>query len=246
MALTRTRTDLCRARDAADPRRRQLAGPRDAGGRPRRAGLRRAAARARTSRTSTATATSTGCMSWGPLIFGHADPETVEAVREAAADGTTLRRADRARGRARGGDRRRGAVGRAGAARLAPGTEAAMSAIRLARARDAPRPGAQVRRLLPRPRRRAARERGLGRRDARDPVDARACRPASRPTRSSAATTTSTRSPRRVERYGEGLARDHRRARRREHGRRPARARLPRGAARALRRDRARCSSSTR
>ena len=28
---------------------------------------------------------STGCMSWGPLIFGHADPETVEAVREAAA-----------------------------------------------------------------------------------------------------------------------------------------------------------------
>ena len=36
----------------------------------------------------------------------------------AAADGTTLRRADRARGRARRGDRRRGAVGRAGAARL--------------------------------------------------------------------------------------------------------------------------------
>ena len=28
--------------------------------------------------------------SWGPLIFGHADPETVEAVREAALDGTTF------------------------------------------------------------------------------------------------------------------------------------------------------------
>ena len=28
--------------------------------------------------------------SWGPLIFGHADPETVEAVREAAGDGTTF------------------------------------------------------------------------------------------------------------------------------------------------------------
>src|SRR3954464_2540158 len=29
-------------------------------------------------------------MSWGPLIFGHADPETVEAVVEAAAEGTTF------------------------------------------------------------------------------------------------------------------------------------------------------------
>src|SRR5262249_58278830 len=28
--------------------------------------------------------------SWGPLVFGHADPETVEAVREAALDGTTF------------------------------------------------------------------------------------------------------------------------------------------------------------
>jgi glutamate-1-semialdehyde 2,1-aminomutase len=28
--------------------------------------------------------------SWGPLLFGHADPETVEAVRAAALDGTTF------------------------------------------------------------------------------------------------------------------------------------------------------------
>ena len=28
--------------------------------------------------------------SWGPLVFGHADPETVEVVREAALDGTTF------------------------------------------------------------------------------------------------------------------------------------------------------------
>jgi glutamate-1-semialdehyde 2,1-aminomutase len=28
--------------------------------------------------------------SWGPLVFGHADPEVVAAVREAAADGTTF------------------------------------------------------------------------------------------------------------------------------------------------------------
>ncbi|HSL66497.1 MAG TPA: glutamate-1-semialdehyde 2,1-aminomutase, partial [Gaiellaceae bacterium] len=29
-------------------------------------------------------------MSWGPLLFGHGDPETVEAVREAALDGTSF------------------------------------------------------------------------------------------------------------------------------------------------------------
>jgi len=29
-------------------------------------------------------------MSWGPLVFGHADPETVEAVTTAAADGTSF------------------------------------------------------------------------------------------------------------------------------------------------------------
>jgi glutamate-1-semialdehyde 2,1-aminomutase len=28
-------------------------------------------------------------MSWGPLVFGHADPEVVEAVQEAATEGTT-------------------------------------------------------------------------------------------------------------------------------------------------------------
>jgi glutamate-1-semialdehyde 2,1-aminomutase len=28
-------------------------------------------------------------MSWGALVFGHADRETVEAVREAAGDGTS-------------------------------------------------------------------------------------------------------------------------------------------------------------
>jgi glutamate-1-semialdehyde 2,1-aminomutase len=29
-------------------------------------------------------------MSWGPLVFGHADPEVIEVVQEAAADGTTF------------------------------------------------------------------------------------------------------------------------------------------------------------
>ena len=54
---------------------------------------------------------------------------------------------------------------------VSSGTEAAMSAVRLARGRDPTRPADQVRRQLPRPRRRAARERRLGPDDARDPVD---------------------------------------------------------------------------
>jgi glutamate-1-semialdehyde 2,1-aminomutase len=71
--------------------------------------------------------------SWGPLVFGHADPETVEAVREAALDGTTF-----------GASTERevelaeeivDAVPSVEQVRLvSSGTEAAMSALRLARA----------------------------------------------------------------------------------------------------------------
>ncbi len=70
--------------------------------------------------------------SWGPLIFGHADPETVEAVREAALHGTsfgapTEREVDLA---AEIVD----AVPTVERVRLvSSGTEAAMSAVRLAR-----------------------------------------------------------------------------------------------------------------
>ena len=70
--------------------------------------------------------------SWGPLIFGHADPETVEAVREAATRGTTF-----------GAPTERevelaaeivDAVPSVELVRLvSSGTEAAMSALRLAR-----------------------------------------------------------------------------------------------------------------
>ena len=71
--------------------------------------------------------------SWGPLIFGHADAETVEAVREAALDGTTLRRPDRARG-ASSRQEIVDAVPSVERVRLvSSGTEAAMSAVRLAR-----------------------------------------------------------------------------------------------------------------
>jgi glutamate-1-semialdehyde 2,1-aminomutase len=70
--------------------------------------------------------------SWGPLIFGHADTETVEAVREAALDGTSF-----------GAPTERevelaaeivDAVPSVERVRLvSSGTEAAMSAVRLAR-----------------------------------------------------------------------------------------------------------------
>jgi len=71
-------------------------------------------------------------MSWGPLVFGHADPEIVEAVQEAAADGTTFgtpteREVELA-------EEIIDAVPSVEKVRLvSSGTEAAMSAIRLAR-----------------------------------------------------------------------------------------------------------------
>jgi glutamate-1-semialdehyde 2,1-aminomutase len=70
--------------------------------------------------------------SWGPLIFGHADVETVEAVREAALDGTsfgapTEREVELA-------EEIVDAVPSVELVRLvSSGTEAAMSAVRLAR-----------------------------------------------------------------------------------------------------------------
>src|SRR5213078_334354 len=71
-------------------------------------------------------------MSWGPLLFGHADPETVEAVREAALRGTSFGAATEAEVElaAEIAD----AVPSIEMVRLvSSGTEAAMSAIRLAR-----------------------------------------------------------------------------------------------------------------
>jgi glutamate-1-semialdehyde 2,1-aminomutase len=71
--------------------------------------------------------------SWGPLIFGHADPETVEVVREAALEGTsfgasTEREVDLA-------EEIVAAVPSVEQVRLvSSGTEAAMSTLRLARA----------------------------------------------------------------------------------------------------------------
>jgi glutamate-1-semialdehyde 2,1-aminomutase len=72
-------------------------------------------------------------MSWGPLIFGHADAETVAAVVEAAGDGTTFGAPTEAEVElaAEIAD----AVPSIEQVRLvSSGTEAAMSAVRLARA----------------------------------------------------------------------------------------------------------------
>jgi glutamate-1-semialdehyde 2,1-aminomutase len=71
-------------------------------------------------------------MSWGPLLFGHADPEVVAAVEEAAADGTTFgapteREVELA-------EEIVDAVPSVELVRLvSSGTEAAMSAVRVAR-----------------------------------------------------------------------------------------------------------------
>jgi glutamate-1-semialdehyde 2,1-aminomutase len=72
-------------------------------------------------------------MSWGPLIFGHADPETVEAVREAVSEGTTFGAATEREVEL--AEEIVDAVPSVELVRLvSSGTEAAMSAVRLARA----------------------------------------------------------------------------------------------------------------
>ncbi len=72
-------------------------------------------------------------MSWGPLLFGHADAETVEAVREAALRGTSFGAATEAEVEL--AEEIVYAVPSVEKVRLvSSGTEAAMSALRLARA----------------------------------------------------------------------------------------------------------------
>jgi glutamate-1-semialdehyde 2,1-aminomutase len=72
-------------------------------------------------------------MSWGPLLFGHADPETVDAVIQAAADGTTFGAPTEAEVELAA--EIVAAVPSLEMVRLvSSGTEAAMSTIRLARA----------------------------------------------------------------------------------------------------------------
>ncbi|HZQ15942.1 MAG TPA: glutamate-1-semialdehyde 2,1-aminomutase [Gaiellaceae bacterium] len=70
--------------------------------------------------------------SWGPLVFGHADPETIEAVRAAALAGTTF--GTPTEGELELAEEIVDAVPSVEGVRLvSSGTEAAMSALRLAR-----------------------------------------------------------------------------------------------------------------
>ncbi len=72
-------------------------------------------------------------LSWGPLIFGHADPETIDAVVEAAREGTSFGTATEREVEL--ADEIVDAVPSVEQVRLvSSGTEAAMTALRLARA----------------------------------------------------------------------------------------------------------------
>ena len=106
-------------------------------------------------------------LSWGPLILGHAHPEVLAAVvRGGASAGTTfgapteleVRLAERVVATFPSMEMVRF---------VSSGTEAAMSAVRLARAATGRRGDRQVRRLLSRARRPAPRRRRLGRRHPR-------------------------------------------------------------------------------
>ena len=113
--------------------------------------------------------------SWGPMILGHAHPAVLEAVRDAAARGTSYGAPCAARGGAGRARRAPRAVGREGALRLVRHRghdERAAGRARLHRPAEDP----QVRRLLPRPRRLAARLGRLRRRDPRHPRLARRAR----------------------------------------------------------------------
>ena len=73
-------------------------------------------------------------LSWGPLIAGHAHPGVVDAVTAAAARRHQLRRAHRGRGRIWRAEVVERVPGAEMVRMVNSGTEAAMSAIRLARA----------------------------------------------------------------------------------------------------------------
>ena len=107
--------------------------------------------------------------SWGPAILGHAHPDVVRAVQRSAVHGLSF-----------GAPTEAEIVMAETLCRRLPslelvrlvssGTEATMSALRLARGYHGPREDHQVRRLLPRPRRQPAREGGVRRADVRAAV----------------------------------------------------------------------------
>ena len=154
-----------RAVPAGDPGRGELAGAGLPLGR-RHAVLRGPGRGRRTSGTPRAGSYIDLVQSYGAIILGHAHPHVVEAITAAAADGTSygaptareMKLAEAIRERVPSCEQVR---------LVNSGTEATMTALRLARGVTGPRPGREVRRQLPRPRRRAAGRRGQRRRHAR-------------------------------------------------------------------------------
>ena len=167
--------------------------------------------------------------SWGAVILGHAAPTVVQAVQAAAARGLSF-------GAPTGAEVELAET----LCRLVPGmeqvrlvnsgTEATMSAIRLARAATGRDAAGQVRRLLPRPRRQPAGERRLRRADLRRAQLARRAGGTGRADADRAVQ----RSGRRrgaVRRARRGHRGGHRRAGGRQHGLRAAAAGFPGGPA---------------
>ena len=175
--------------------------------------------------------------SWGPLILGHADPDVLEAIRAAAADGTTFGASTE----------REIALGEALQAAfpslermrlVSSGTEATMSALRLARGFTGRDEDHQGRGRLPRPRRHAAGGGRLGRGHPGHPrLGRRDRRGGGRHAAGRPGTTRRRCAPRCEANRGRGRRR-HRRAGPRQHGPGAAAPRLPAGAARAVRRAR--------
>ena len=144
-------------------------------------------------------------LSWGPLVFGHADPETIEAVREAAQRGTTFGVTTEAEVElaAEIAD----AVPSIEKVRLvSSGTEAAMSALRLARGFTSATASSNSRAATTATPMRCSRVPGPGSRRSRFPRR-RASPRRSPPTRSSVPYNAVDAVAEAVMRYGEGLPR---------------------------------------
>ena len=196
--------------------------------------------------TSTARSTSTSCSRGGRSCSATRARRSSRRPSRRRREGHVVRRADRGRGRARRAARRRAAVPRDGSARQQRHRgrdERDPAGARRHRPRQAP----EVRGVLPRPLRLAARAgRRQRARDTRHPGLGRRHRGRRAATRSSRRTTTSRPSSAAFDEWGGDIAVVDRRAGRRQHGRRPARGGLPRGRCASSARSTARCCCSTR
>ncbi len=163
--------------------------------------------------------------SWGPMILGHAFPPVVEAIERAARNSasfgaSTAAEADLA-------ERIAACYPAIEKMRfVSSGTEATMSAIRLARAATGRKHHRQIRRLLSRPRRRPARQSRLRRRHLRNPRLGRRVPKRSRTSPSLCPTTISPRSKLAFAAHPDAHRRHHRRAHRGQRRLHSSRARL--------------------